>query len=83
MKQKFCPECGEPIVCSIERPDLYFYIDTTGKVRIDGNPNIWFNRTVFHCSSDFSHDLSSLFSDEETEWETEFLERVKSILMGE
>lgn len=83
MNQLCCPQCGESIVCTIQRPDLYFYIDTTGKVQRDKNSDLWFNETIFHCSSDSTHDVSSLFSDEETEWEIEFLEGVKSILMGE
>jgi hypothetical protein len=43
MKEFHCPECGAPVVCTIKRAELYFYIDSEGKVTRDSNPDPWDN----------------------------------------
>lgn len=76
-----CPECGGSITCIIERPDLYFYIDN-GAVKRDKETDLITNNIVFICSYDSTHLVEKAIS-ENPNWECEFLEKIKNILMEE
>jgi hypothetical protein len=80
VKELRCPECGGLIVCTIERSNLYFFINSSGEVERDKNEDIWdlSNHINFHCSYDSTHEICSI-----PEWEDEFLEEIKNILMKE
>ena len=57
MQMKVCTICGAPIVCTLRRADLYFYIEE-GEVKRDTNPDLWEDTPfLFHCSNDMEHPL--------------------------
>ena len=75
MKQVFCKTCGAPIVCTLKRSDLYFYIED-GKVIRDTNPDFWEDDPfLLHCSEDIEHPVSYT-----SEWREEFETEIAKVL---
>lgn len=82
MKELRCPNCGAKIVCIIERPDLYFYIDNDELVKRDKTTDTITNKIMFVCSYDSTH-LIEEFNLTSPGWKCKFLEKIKDILMEE
>jgi hypothetical protein len=75
MKQKLCPICKSPIVCTYQREDLFFYIEKR-QVKRDENPDLWADHPfVFHCSNDKEHPVIL-----DTDWCNEFENEIAKVV---
>jgi hypothetical protein len=88
MKDRHCETCGGLLAATYERTDYYFYIDESGKVVRDTNPDLWVQAALnIHCSNDRTHNIGPIYGEkgyeEFEEWKEQFEREIFKLILEE